>query len=951
MSSYPKPWKAKPSYPSGLPLYYKDKLQKDRTSFSGVNKYWFDIRRKRTVAKIFAIVVALYISITGFRFFFNNDSVSDPLIDPELWLERKEKVKEVFLESWSDYARHGWGTDVYSPIKQQGKNMSPDSNPAGWIIVDSLDTLAIMGLKDELHEARSWVKNELDFDKIDNNVNVFETTIRTLGGLLSAHYLTDDDIYIEKSVVLANKLLGAFDSVTGIPFANVNLKTGKFVKNMGTFAHSTSVSEVGSLQLEFKYLAKLTGEKLYWEKVEKVMKLIDDNHPIDGLVPTYIFPGDAKFKNSVYKLGARADSYYEYLLKQYLQTGEEVYSEMYQESFLGIKKHFMGKSQPNRLTFLGEKEHGLDKNSNTKMDHLVCMFGGLFALGATNGESIDTARKSPRWTPTLEEEFEIGKKLGYTCYKMYHDTPNTGLAPEIVVFNTNSNKDSDMVIKKSDTHNLQRPETVETLFYLYKITKDPIYRKWGWEIFENFVNHLKVTEGGKDNKPRYACLRDVTIESSKYIDNMESFWLSETLKYLYLLFDDSENEKLDITKNVFSTEAHPFPKFDDELPFPTGWKRSNPNVKVEEKVKEFGTPGSLDHYIEQKESQISHHDDVDGNEKPPIIVSEELREKQLDTELLIKKNNIQADRSVDEENKKIADELDGIVKKTDVKKDAKKEVNIGNSEEKPKVEEIVLKNQFQQQKEKEEKEKRLEGTEGLTDKEYAQLINEVAHEEPDLIDNLPKDQLSGSHKKEENFKIINQEDIQLKKDVAAGDNKIVAEKAKKEGIIPAAQPIAKPLDNEAADTKAAAENNKKEDGTIKDAGIKIDTGIKKQESAPSGEKSNVDTEIKKIEEKILANDNSNVKELIVQKEALAAKDNEAVANKAKSEGVIPEAQPIAKPLDNQAVEVEAEAQNKELASDKTEGGIEKRAEEVTQNKENVEKLVDSDNNAKEAKLL
>ncbi|GMF48684.1 unnamed protein product [[Candida] boidinii] len=188
---------------------------------------------------------------------------------------------------------------------------------------------------------------------------------------------------------------------------------------MGTFAHSTSVSEVGSLQLEFKYLAKLTGEQLYWEKVEKVMKLIDDNHPTDGLVPTYIFPGDAKFKNSIYKLGARADSYYEYLLKQYLQTGEDVYSEMYQESFLGIKKHLLGTSQPNRLTFLGEKEHGLDKRFTPKMDHLVCMFGGLFALGATNGEDVDTARRSPRWNPTLEEQFETGKELGYTCYKIY----------------------------------------------------------------------------------------------------------------------------------------------------------------------------------------------------------------------------------------------------------------------------------------------------------------------------------------------------------------------------------------------------------------------------------------------------------------------------------------------------------------------------------------------------
>ena len=195
----------------------------------------------------------------------------------------------------------------------------------GWIIVDALDTLMIMNLTSRLSHARQWITTTLSYDQ-DTEVNTFETTIRMLGGLLSAHYLSttfpgmaplveDDhgrpgeDLYLEKAADLADRLLGAFDTDSGIPYASVNLQTLKGVPS-GDDGGASSTAEAASLQLEFKYLAMLMGEKAYWEKVEKVIQVIDDNGMEDGLLPIFIYPDHGTFRGHNIRLGSRGDSYY-----------------------------------------------------------------------------------------------------------------------------------------------------------------------------------------------------------------------------------------------------------------------------------------------------------------------------------------------------------------------------------------------------------------------------------------------------------------------------------------------------------------------------------------------------------------------------------------------------------------------------------------------------------------
>eukprot|EP00897_Mesotaenium_endlicherianum_P007513 jgi/Mesen1/6790/ME000035S06171 len=109
----------------------------------------------------------------------------------------------------------------------------------------------------------------------------------------------------------------------------------------------------------------------------------------------------------------------------------------------------------------------------------------------------------------------------------------------------------DIEIKPLDRHNLLRPETVESLLYLYRITGNSIYREWGWRIFESFEKYARVASGG------YSSLQDVTVVPPPLRDRMETFFLGETLKYLYLLFGSPDVLPLD--KYVFNTEAHPFP--------------------------------------------------------------------------------------------------------------------------------------------------------------------------------------------------------------------------------------------------------------------------------------------------------------------------------------------------------------------------------------------------------
>uniref|UniRef100_A0A3B3UFY0 alpha-1,2-Mannosidase n=1 Tax=Poecilia latipinna TaxID=48699 RepID=A0A3B3UFY0_9TELE len=385
--------------------------------------------------------------------------------------ERLEAVRDAFRHAWKAYREYAWGHDELKPISKSFSEWFG----LGLTLIDSLDTMWIMGLKEEFAEARSWVEKELSFDK-NVEVNLFETTIRILGGLLSCYHLTGDQLFLDKAKDLGSRLMPAFKTPSKIPFSDVNI--GKGTAHPPRWTSDSTVAEVTSIQLEFRELSHLTQDPQYQDAVNEVMRLV---HKLpgkhDGLVPMFINTNSGQFSHKgVFTLGARADSYYEYLLKQWIQGGktEDELLEDYLQAVEGVKKHLVRQTGPGRLTFIGELSHN---RFNPKMDHLVCFLPGTLALGVHSGLPPD--------------HMDLAQQLMETCHQMYRQM-ETGLSPEIAHFNMQGSEGQDVSVKPADRHNLLRPETVESLFYMYRFTKEAKYRDWGWDILQSFNAYTKV---------------------------------------------------------------------------------------------------------------------------------------------------------------------------------------------------------------------------------------------------------------------------------------------------------------------------------------------------------------------------------------------------------------------------------------------------------------------------
>lgn len=445
---------------------------------------------------------------------------------------QQRAVVDAFKHAWNGYKKYAWGHDNLKPVS---KTYS-DWFGMGLTIIDAIDTAYIMGLKKEYQEARTFIADVLTFD-INKDVNLFETTIRVLGGLLSAYHLTKDWLFIDKAVDLGDRLLPCFNTRSGIPYSDVNLQSHR--SHPPRWGPDSSVSEVSTIQLEFKDLSRITGNSKYEKAVDKVSLHLHNQPKQDGLVPIFINAETGNFRSfTTITLGARGDSYYEYLLKQWIQTGKtnDMLLQDYNGSVSGIIKNLLKYSEPNKLAYVGELANS--KHFKPKMDHLVCYLPSVLVLGYHNG--------------LPEEHYKLARELAYTCYQMYAQMP-TFLSPEIVHFNMNPSSDKDLFVKVADTHNLLRPETIESLWYLYHFTNNKTYQDWGWQIFQAFEKYTKVPGGG------YTSIENVkNPENPQPKDMMETFFLGETLKYFYLLFSDDQ-KALSLDKWVFNSEAHPLP--------------------------------------------------------------------------------------------------------------------------------------------------------------------------------------------------------------------------------------------------------------------------------------------------------------------------------------------------------------------------------------------------------
>ncbi|KAI9013735.1 glycoside hydrolase [Phycomyces nitens] len=472
--------------------------------------------------------------------------------------EKQDFIKGAFMFAWEGYRAFSWGYDENRPVSNRPVNTR---NGWGATIVDALDTLYLMGLKEQFNEARDFIKT-IDWKDVkpgNEEVQVFETVIRYVGGLISAYDLSGESIFITKAVELVDLLMPAFDTPTGIPYQFVNFKTGKGVKS-GFPDGASCLAELGTVQLEFTRLSQITDNWSYhWagQRVYDALKKINTSPP--GLFTHLINPDTGKPLGNYVTWGGMADSFYEYLIKQYVMSKgkDETMKEMSIQAIRSLEKHLLTSPQDHsERTLLSVLDNGVQV---PVMDELACFAPGSLLLAA-------------RTIPGLEDIEDFAADLMDGCYIAWSST-RTGLAPE--TFGWQDSKDGHTVVGDITGRRKQladefgifpvtssyilRPETLESLYYFYKYTGDKTYEIKAWNIFNALHVYSHSSSG-------FSGVQDIDSLYPTWDDRQESFFFAETFKYLYLFYDDDAADIVPFDKWVFNTEAHPFRIVDKEPP-------------------------------------------------------------------------------------------------------------------------------------------------------------------------------------------------------------------------------------------------------------------------------------------------------------------------------------------------------------------------------------------------
>lgn len=413
------------------------------------------------------------------------------------------QVREEFLHAWRGYKQFAWGTDELLPQSRRGQDWHPQT--LYMTAVDALDTLILMGLDDEARETREFLARNLSFDR-DIEVKNFEITIRVLGGLLSAHQLSGDARLLALATDLGQRLLPAFGSPTGMPYMYVNLKTGKVRES------NTNPAEIGTLIVEFGTLARLTGRPEFFDKAKRALVALHERRDATtDLVGQGLDVESGQWTDPASHVGGAIDSYYEYLYKCERLFGDADCGAMWTRSIAAVHRHLADTDATGGLWY-GESDMRTGRRTASTYGALHAFLPGLLAQGG----DLDRARR-------LQES-------GLRMWTLH------GIEPEVLDYRS---------LQVVAPGYQLRPEIAESAYILHRLTGDPRYLEMGRTFLRDLKAHCR-TEAG------YTTLKSVVTKEKG--DRMHSFFLAETLKYLYLLFAP---QALDFDAVVFNTEAHP----------------------------------------------------------------------------------------------------------------------------------------------------------------------------------------------------------------------------------------------------------------------------------------------------------------------------------------------------------------------------------------------------------
>ena len=419
--------------------------------------------------------------------------------------ELANRVKAETQLAWQGYMKYAAGHDEIRPLSKTYHDWY--AQPLLMTPVDALDTLTLMGLDTEAKQARELIDTKLSFDQ-DIYVKTFEITIRHLGGLLSSYQLTGDKRLLELADDLGTRLLPAFDSPSGLPYVDVNLRTGK------TRGTDSGPAESGTLLLEFGTLSKLTGKPIYYEKAKRALVETYKRRSKLDLVGATFDVASGKWTDVDSSIAGGIDSYYEYLYKCWRLFGDTDCKAMWETSIKALNARVADSVR-------GELWYGhVDMNTGARRKPEYGALDAFFpALLAVSGD------------------IERARRLQASSMKMWR---LHGIEPEALDYRA---------MKVTSPGYALRPEIVESAYYLRRITRDTRYLAEGREMFEDFTHWCRTDTG-------FAALDSVVTKKQK--DSQESFLYAETLKYYYLLF--APDTALDFDAITFNTEAHPLRK-------------------------------------------------------------------------------------------------------------------------------------------------------------------------------------------------------------------------------------------------------------------------------------------------------------------------------------------------------------------------------------------------------
>lgn len=428
---------------------------------------------------------------------------NQPAFTADMKKEMITKVKGAASHAWAGYMAYAWKMDDLEPLTKKGKNWYKHSmlmTP-----VDAFDSFVMMGLTREAEEAKDLMFTAAHYD-IDNDVQVFEVTIRVLAGLITAYEKEGNPQFLKLAKDLADRMMPAFNTPTGMPYRYVNLKTAKLRDSINNPA------EIGTLMMEFGQLSKHTGDNKYYNAAKKAIMAVYNRRSKLGLAGERINVMTGEWVSTRSHISGYIDSYYEYLYKSWILFKDKDFKKPFEVHNKAIKKYLLAKT-PNG-TFMRVVDMHTGKQLATTYGALDAFYAGLCAYTG----DVKTAK-------TIQEA-------------NYYMWTKFGLEPEEFDFSNDSIRSAYYIL---------RPENIESCFYLYRLTRDDKYLWMGKRMVDDIIQYCKTDDA-------YASLKNVLTKEKT--NSMQSFFFAETLKYAYLLF--AEDSAFDFKTAVFNTEAHPF---------------------------------------------------------------------------------------------------------------------------------------------------------------------------------------------------------------------------------------------------------------------------------------------------------------------------------------------------------------------------------------------------------